>query len=372
MVRTKKNTIILNGKVYDAVTGKPLSSSESTTERRAKTVSLHNPPIVTPTVQPTSVSHKTAPKKKAVSTKITVVHSSVRTDSHTVHVRTDRSHTLRRTGLKKPAVRKIQSPQTTHAVAGLTTQPKHRVIGTASPSTTAQAVHRSPKISKFAAHKTVSHRTEVVPVKNEPQKASPKNKAYSIHNTPPAPRVVKTTPSPTTGNILENALAVATSHHAPAPTRPQKKRGSFNPIGIVILSSLFIFSVVMHSNAPRIALLKARARIGFSASLPKYQPSGFGLSGGVQYQAGLVMAHFRSNSDDRLYTVTQTTANTDNYSLAQELKQKGQSFSTEVVNGYRVYITSNGATWVLHGVRYSIEGNAGLNTEQLTRIASSI
>ncbi|RTK94692.1 hypothetical protein EKI60_02175 [Candidatus Saccharibacteria bacterium] len=369
----KRNTITFNGRIYDATTGQvvghtaepakqALRAKPAKPARASKTISV----TVKDTAEPTVIS----PSKPLAETRVKkATHTRPSAQrAHSIHVKTERSKTLRRSGLAKPTVSKpIRSK------AGLATQPNtiHITNNSATRTERAQHIIRSNKVSKFASAAPVHHKTAHIPVKVAPEhKAS---HSYNIEDTPPTLAIAAETVRETitkSADIFENALQSATSHHVTTSSR--KKRKGLRAAATVSAAVLLLVVFFAQQNTPRMALRAARSEIGFAASLPSYQPSGFGLKGKVQYQKGLVLANYQSNSDDRGYTITQTTANFDNYGLASNLAAQGKDFEVNTVDGQRIYVSRSGATWVKHGVWYTIDGNAGLNTEQLSRIATSL
>ncbi len=359
----KKNTITINGRVYDASTGRPITDSQIKTV--AKTADSTNISPVKP--QPVKPMHK-----------IKVHVASDRTpasQAHAIHVRTERPKTLIRSAVKKPVASKPNI-----SIAAPISQPSHTIVrGTHQKrEQRASQTIRSKHISKFEHYSAgVVRKTADIPVKQAPgntKHAKPQAARYSIQDTPPSLQFQKSPTKQTAGrNIFEDALQTATSHKT---VHRAKKRtyGRLGRLGAAGLTVLILGIFFTYQNAPRIALRNAQSSIGFNAKLPGYNPSGFGLSGPVQYQKGMVVINFRSNSDDRQYTVTQASTTLDNTAMVQQyLASQNKSYETTLVKGQPIYIYENSrATWVSHGVWYTIDGNAGLTKDQLTNIVASI
>lgn len=384
---SKKNTIIINGRLYDSTTGRPVHDDPGVQVISPTKTSKTKTPV-TPVVKRQSETPVRTPSHTTKTHKIPVKTAS-RTSGQqatTIHVRTERPKTLIRSAVKKPVL-----TSTSRAVAGLVDQPKHHVIhGHAGHSSHGEAsrtqIIRSKHISKFNHHKAVVHKTADIPVQSAPASRSASQKHYDISDTPPsldyfAPHTTKTNHKPggaharhtnPAPNIFEEALKSANSHKV--THNPHKKHKRLGRLGLIGLSVLILGVFFTYQNAPRIALRRAQSTIGFAASVPGYSPSGFGMSGPVQYQKGMVVINFRSNSDDRQYAVTQTTTNLDNTALAsQYLQSQNKQYEATDVNGQPVYIYDNSrATWISHGVWYTIDGNAGLSRDQLTSIVASI
>ena len=361
-MRAKKNTITLNGRVYDSKTGKPADD--------AVTIK-----VVTP--QKSALKENIA---KSTVHKIPVRTSADRkpgTKAATIHSRTERATTLSRATVKKPTP--VKHPK---AVAGVASQPTRIVVhskGSQSPKAEPTII-RSSRIAKFNhAPVSVVHKANVplVPAPKQQTARSTVRKAYDIADTPPAahhksPGKAVAHHTPKSTNIFETALQSATSHKTTHIATAKRRR--LGKLSIAGMSVLILGLFFTYQNAPRIALYRAQSTIGFEASVPGYQPAGFRRIGPVQYQKGIVVINFQSNSDDRQYTVTQTATALDNSNLANTyLKSSGKQFETTSINGNTIYIYENSrATWINQGVWYTIDGNAHLGKDQLTNIIASI
>ena len=366
----KKNTITINGKTYDSTTGRPIND-------------LSTSQVISPshTTIPVTRKHALAePISKAH--KITVKDPSVERSSGrqatTIHVRRERPKTLIRSTVRKPVIE--QAPRPAKAVAGLVNQPKHTVFHghDRSQEVPHSQVIRSKHISKFNHHGTVVVKTASLPVQVAPQAQKHRSTdRYDIHDTPPtldhfAPKAHARSGHASQPNIFEEALKSANSHKSTHKTH--KKHQRLGRLGLAGLSVLILGVFFAYQNAPRIALRNAQSTIGFSASVPSYSPAGFSREGAVQYQKGMVVINFRSNSDDRQYAITQTATGKSNTSLGEDyLATQNKQYETTSIKGQPVYIYDDSrATWISHGVWYTIDGNADLTRDQLTNIVASI
>ena len=119
----------------------------------------------------------------------------------------------------------------------------------------------------------------------------------------------------------------------------------------------------------------AAQKANFNATVPDYTPPGFSFSGPIAYTDRAVVIHFTSNTgDDRNFKLTQEPSSETSTSLAANTLANDTKVQTSQVNGTTIYIydEDNHATWVNHGIRYTIEDNAKLNAEQLLKIADSV
>jgi hypothetical protein len=118
----------------------------------------------------------------------------------------------------------------------------------------------------------------------------------------------------------------------------------------------------------------ASTRAGFAAEMPGYKPAGFSFKGPIAYQAGRVSVTFKSNTDDRQFTLTQSSSNWNSDALlANYVASEKKQYQTYLDKGRTLYIYDNSnASWVDNGIWYQIEGDSSLTTDQLIRIASSL
>jgi hypothetical protein len=108
--------------------------------------------------------------------------------------------------------------------------------------------------------------------------------------------------------------------------------------------------------------------------MPAYTPAGFSLNRDVQVSPGKITVGFRSNTDDKEFTITQQASNWSSQAMVNNhLIASNKTYQSYDNNGKIVYIYDNSnATWVNGGVWYQINGNATLTSDQLIRIASSL
>ena len=354
-MRVKNNTVTINGRTYDAKTGVALSTATAS-KINQKPVKVSSP------------AKKIAVKTSADETTTTPVRS-IRTASSSRH-QPQRSQTLRRTLVKKPT-----APTPTHAVAGLTSQPKKIIIsdGTATKSKPVILAHRqSPSISKFGTRSQLSQRVTHVPVAKAPT-AHKTTRHYDINDTPPTTAHAKlSTPlKELHHDLFETALQGATTHKAKRLKKPRHHNRALR-IGASALTVLLLVAFFGYQNMPSMALKRASSTIGFNARIPGYSPAGYKLSGPVEYKAGNVTLSFRSTTDSRSYTVTQTATDLDNQALAASFLN-GKSYQKVTANGQPGYIyDDSNITWVNNGVWYNVASDSRLSSDQLINIASSL
>lgn len=332
------NTVALNGKIYDLVSGKPLGPS---------------------------LAHK---KLKA----------APGTAAHAVHRKTQHAKTLMRSAVKPP------KPRQPHSVIAPAKKAAALSINPILPTHLAQerfdrskAIAKSKLISRFndiADRSRLVKKTAVIPVKAEP------DHIITRHHTP----IIDALAVPISPiDIFAEAVDKATSH-----TEKTKRRGRIHKaagkIGVsskvlavssAALSVALLVGFFIYQNAPNAAFRVAAAQAGVRAVLPGYKPSGFALYGPVQSAPGEVTVRYQSNTDARAYTLKQKASSwnstalldnyvaTNNHSGYQAMQSKGRT----------VYIYDDtSATWVDGGVWYQIEGDSNLSSDQLLQIAASM
>lgn len=382
---TLKNTITINGKVYDVNNGTVASSnSHSTATGKSKSKHIHPKHQVSDIIRPTSkpkVSHQAQPNKthkqdtdkahNPTQTKTTQYKKSSASINHAKRKIT-KTQTLARHYVQKPKVNKHSTTDWSKPAVSLRSNIDHGRLSRA------KQVKRSHNVSRFghSTHTSVTKKIEHLPVAKEP-KHTRQHKSYDITDTPPHPTVHKQkTQQQRTKDIFESAINASTSHRQTYDHKKKGKKSATRKLSIVAssLTALLLIAFFVYQNVPTIALYTSSPKVGFSISKPGYQPAGFGLKGPVEYQSGRVVLNFRSNSDDRNYTIEQTKSNLDSASLLNDyLTSRQKDYATEFANGRTVYIyDNNNATWVDGGIWYKLSNNANLSSDQLIKIVSSI
>jgi hypothetical protein len=137
---------------------------------------------------------------------------------------------------------------------------------------------------------------------------------------------------------------------------------------IVIMAGYIWFQ-----NYPKLAIESAGNRAGIAATLPTYLPSSYTLSR-TDTSPGLVMLSFNSPSLPDTLKISQHRTSWDSSSLLDNFVAKQtDDYAAVQDQGLTIYLFNNNkATWVNHGVWYSIEGAARLSREQVLNIAYSL
>lgn len=352
------STIELNGKRYDARTGRIISESSNQT---ASATRRSEPGMVLDGFVRRTPPRNTAAQSSAEPSK--VQSSSAQSPKTTVKNtkrKLEKSKTLMRPAVKKPTAIK-NDIQPMKPVPKLPAQNSGRI-------NRAQAVEKSPHISKFGnpATSSVKKVHADLPVVAPSFAVLSKNVSNELHK-------------------LENALIDANSHLHELEKNTVKKvpllqrvgfKNRFANLAALTTAMLLLVGFFGYQNSAAISMRIAATRSGVNAQLPGYQPAGFGVAGGVKSEPGKVSVSFKSRTDDRSFTITQQASNWNSASLLANHVSKNYCntcFQTWQDSGKTVYIyDKSNATWVNGGVWYTVEGNADLTSDQLMRLANSL
>lgn len=346
-----KNSIIINGRTYDAVTGMPLDGIPQKTGPQPTPV--HEP--AAPARPPHRAFVDIGPVRSTPAKKPSG-QPRAQTPSQAMHQRTQKSQTLHRATLARPV---------------------------------AQAQVRSAAISKFApaqpAAKPVAH-----PIK-------PITKKVMAHQPADAPATMH----PAVAKALATMQATGTAPAKPAEARsskelkemlikerlaevsPQKqkvKKGFLKSrprLTTILTSSLAVLLLggyLTYINLPNISMRVAATRAGVAANFPNYKPDSFSFAGPITYSPGEVNINFDSNTNDSSFTLKQRNSSWDSQAVLDNYvaERTEKSPLTYHEKGLTIYAFDNQAAWVNGGLLYTIDGNAQLSSEQLLRLATSM
>lgn len=352
-----KNTIELNGKVYDARSGKIISDIKKTENSHNQ---VHVGKVVDGFVRP-------APKKEAKTVvKVNVSSESKPTPTHNSANHTKRlaqkSHTLIRTSVKKPDVKSNTKTVRPKFIAKTSHADAVRI-------TKAQTTAKSPLITKFGktslsgtVHKTSAN----LPVVSPPSNFGNVSKAMTSEL-----------------EKFEQSIKNATSHLEKFENDMLKKVPFLKRVGFknqalnlatMSLAVLLLGGFFAYQNSAYLSMKFAANKAGIAAKFPKYTPAGFGVSRNVHASDGKVTVSFRSHTDERNYILTEQASDWNSSSLLASYVSKRcdscyQSWDNQ---DKTIYTYDSNATWVDGGIWYTIEGNSNLTTDQLQNIANSL
>lgn len=380
----QKNTITINGRVYDTKSGMLISSGVNhnivtPSQKNITQPALHATPrnvdgVVRKRGITHSLSNQPQPRqKKKISNKVS---RKTPSEATTFHQKTEVPKTLMRHVVQKPVTQKTDP--TTKAVSIIVTQPAHKIIQTkhASIKSRQATVTKSSSIHKFfpKSQHNVTVKTAFIPV----QSAPPEEKDLSA----PAPNKLappiahsssRFLQSAKTTTLLEDGIRNASSHKNNKYSHKNSKNTLIKYVAS--FSAVFILGLFFaYNNAPNFSMKMASKEAGFSASIPRYKPTGYSLKRSIQYQTGKVVVSYGSNLDEQKYSVTQIKTNMDPSSMISSyFGYAKDKYITNIVKGRTIYIyNGHNATWIDGGIWYNIEGSAQLSNDQLLKIAASI
>lgn len=378
---SKKQTIlVLNGRRYNALTGELVASN-------SQDAAVHTISDI--------VSNRPKDANLLVGLGSTTPESLLPISSHKVmdisrssatakRRQPQRSNTLVRSGVSKPkpgikSQTKVLAPTTAVAVPLNTIKPKWPVTQV-SPSRLrrSERVTKSEAITKFSSFEPV--------YKPSAPRVTPLQTSVGIAIAAVAQESQKSQ------TLFERAIAAADSHNQP-PVDPKKlarqarkqakgatKAANQLPmhrhvIGVMAASIavLALCGVLGMQNRTAITLRFANAKAGFQASLPDYQPDGYGV-GSFTYSAGTVGTSFHNTTNGRNYSLNQQTTKWDARALLDNyVAPNYPSYQVLQSNQQTVYLYGkNDASWIKHGVWYLLTTDGSLSTSQVLNIASSV
>lgn len=344
---TNKTTITINGRLYDAKTGKPVADVEQKLKTAApqqggsaKAFSDIGPrPIVsTPRVQPKSPADR-----------------NQHPGAQTIHSRPQKSQTLYRKALKKPVAQ--------HPEASMTTK---------------DLPTRSPLITKFGGPITVH---QDLTRKAHAAKTEEADVPAQVH--PTVAKVMQQNiqqPQPAMNNqelkeqlIKERLAEVDDAPHKAERRSWLKSKPRLASILTASLALLVLGGYLTYMNLPVISMKVAASRAGVNATLPNYHPDGYGLSGPITYSPGEVNINYKSNTNDDGFKISQKPSNWDSQGLLDNyITRQTENYLTLQERGVTVYTFGNKAAWVNGGLLYTLEGSASLSSDQILHLATSM
>lgn len=374
-----KSVVELNGKKYDAVTGKELTAAAHKPKQAHAGTNMDGF-VRSPKAQTIHPAQKTKP----------VTHKA-----HAASVPQHKPaapHAARKPQSTKTLMRHVvKKPQHKQSISGISTVLDTSMV--VAPAVTKQKrlhqaskIPQSPLISRFGAptapaskvKKSVQH----VPVAPAPPAHAPKLTTSQPKHHTKAHTTNPTDARPSDKHIAK-ALEQASSHSKHKLTKQKRRHRAAHKLGVsprfistaaASLAILLLVGFFAYQNVPSISVRMAASKAGFDAKLPGYQPSGFALNGPVQAAPGIVTLSFRSNGDDRTFQISQRPSSWNSESLLSNfVETKPQPYERHQEAGKTIYTyDGSNATWVSGGVWYQIEGNSSLTNDQLLRIASSL
>lgn len=357
-----QNVIEINGKRYDARSGRLLHAvgASSSTIKSIDGFTKH--PRAS---QPKNTYNKLSPRT---------------TPAQHVHIKTEKSKTLMRSAVKKPALSHKAKQANERKLHTAIAMSKPLLAHPVDPERVLRAGHikKSHLVSKFgrSVPGALHIKTVTLPVQALPR---------DVPTLPMDNLAHRTENIATQGNQsrFTNALANAHSHEQPKAKRrnrlhhrmARKLRVSTKALNITagLTAVLLLTGFIAYQNIPNLAMRVATARSGVHGKFPDYKPAGFGLNGPIEYRKGQITINFKSNTDDRSFKVVQESSDWTSETLMNSLSNEGKQTQALLKQGKTIYVyDGNNAAWVSGGIKYQIEGKAELSSDQLLRLATSL
>lgn len=342
----KSSPIIeINGKKYDAETGRQLSVGEVEHTKMQKTRGQ----VIDGFSAPHRIRRSTPPANEL----------------HAKPQKTKKLHPLVAHSQPKKPIKSVASKIASSSNSIEPASDRRRLFSSIKPERLQRATEnpKSANIEKFSSEKPNQQLASVTQVENSPQIPIAQPSVASPPVSQPQPRTAE--------DILEN------SNKEKKPnifTRIKQRQPKLLPTAAAVAVFLMLAGYVTYLNLPNIALRVAASRAGFEASLPGYKPAGFSFSGPIAYSPGQITINFSSNSDDRSFSLAQRESTWDSQSLLDNfVVRENKKYLTFQEKGLTVYVyDGSNATWVDGGIWYTISGDSLLSSEQLLKVAGSL
>lgn len=343
-----KQTITINGRTYDAVTGLPIAQPEPAHSAKPSA--------------PKQQHHKRAFSDIGPAENRILSPHEVHAAAQAMHVTTQKSQTLYRKALKRPTLEAVTAaPQKQHERSPMVSR-----FATVHPELGQNAAE--PKVSATAAEDPIKPATPHPTV------------SKALQNHPLFQKAVQQQQPQLSGTDLkEQLIKERLAEVGEAPAKKEKKQNWLNrqPRLVTILSStlalLILGGYLTYITLPSISLKVAASRAGVNASMPEYKPDGYSLDGPITYSPGEVVISYKSNTNESGYKLTQKASNWDSQAVLDNFVSKQtDNYLTFQERGITVYTFSNKAAWVNGGILYTVDGNAALSSDQVLRVATSL
>jgi hypothetical protein len=347
-----KHIIELNGKKYDALTGRIIpqhTAVKSGTQRVAKSIDGFAP---AKNHGPRKVVNTTNVKRTAAKSS-TLMRSAVKKPSHIqnqTNIKHRQNSGVTNADITQPNTPKYKTPDHRVHRAANTSQSNFikKFSDLAAPTHVKEALH-TEAVAK-AAHLALNSVSQPISeaaqigqqaIDNAMSHIQPKRKKQPLHH-----RIARSLRIST--RALSTSAAVA---------------------AFVMIGGFFAYQ-----NAPNLSMRVAAMRSDVQGSLPAYKPAGFSMNGPIKYEPGRIVVDFKSNSDSRNFRITEENTKWDTASLRENFVGKMQtSYRTVQNKGKTVYLyEDSNATWIDGGIWYKVEGDSRLNSEQLNRLINSL
>lgn len=377
-----KTIIEINGRKYDARTGKVITTSDSSSKPTSGTpnrggsmdgISKQNTSHVFTDLTPRPVQE--APKLKKV------IQPAVRSlDIKPVSRKPQKSKTLLRTAVKKP---QKQSPKihSTSTISPSNLEKSATGRGILLKRIPNARLERAGFASKSSFINRFDRSNKIKPQLSDSLTVKSAPTAQSAPVSPPSlPLKNDSNKSEFVFNHPNNNYSAEKHNRVHKVSLKRRILNGFGAsqkfvaIGATVAAIIVLGGFLAYQNIPSVGMRIAASKAGFSGKLPNSTPAGYAFKGPILSSKGNIVLTYKSNSDDRKFIVSQKpTEWTSESLLTNYLVDSKLRYQTYRDKGMTVYIyNESNATWVDKGIWYTVNGDGSLNSEQILEIASSI
>ena len=365
-----KTIIEINGRKYDALTGRIITGGASLNTKKSGDAVR--------SVQSTGVIDGfQKPKRKLQSSVV---------PQAPISKKTQKSQTLARNVVKKPAhnqknitVVVSQAPMRELSVA----ETRRNILIKTSPERLerAETTIQSPSVTRFSGTENVIRPIIVT----APIAVAHENVAQAapIPSAPPITTPANVHAHPTKKQVFTHPLAGANAHLALPPKKQKLHQrladtlnvsAKFVSISAAVVAVIVLSGFFAYQRVPNISMKVAASRAGFSGTIPSNTPAGYAFNGPIKYEKNAIILSYKSNSDDRKFSIIQRPTNWSSEALLTNfINGTNMKFQTYNNRGLTIYIMEkNIASWVNDGIWYTLNGTNTLSTEQVLAMAASM
>jgi hypothetical protein len=363
--------IILNGRKYDALTGKPIGGSLSdivTPEKSEPTRQIFSPnnsskPRFIDDFAP-KLNH--IPAKPPVKASEFTEHPQHHAHQHAENIKRElaKSKTLMRKPLKKPI---LGGPSIIHPTKKTNYMSRGNPVLNRSNYTDSfrhSIINRTQEIKQHAAEAITSIA------------AAPPITAANIHE-----RNMRKIESTSEDQLFQQAATTAVSETT--KSKKKKKKKFFRARNLYIMSGVVLFLAILATSGwyfkYNLELDYANLKTGMHGSFPTYLPLGYKLDKfSYSKSSGTPSINFQYHPSDGLLPdnlyISETSSTLDNGGLVQTDigPVSGEKYSTLSVNGLSVYHYNNQYAWLNAGILYILTNQTGLTQPTVLKIINSI
>lgn len=355
--------IEFNGRKYDSLTGKALSSAKSTPEQ----IDIKKVYKPEPAKSIDGVSAEV--KKIAIKTGFDEVKppapkpaAAGRKPVERKH-RVERPKTLMRHAVKKPKHKspsEHKPPERVELYKELRRERARRAKHIPKSSAVAKFSQTEPKKRPDATFKSEPLPVAMPPVRQTLSEAVSAVSSQTHH----------------LADKLEQAVQSAESHlEVLADDKLKSRKSRRLAYALASFTSVFLIGFAVYQAVPFVQVKMASSKAGFNASLPDYAPSGYGLEGNLESENGMVTLTYSSEENSKKYRITQMPSQWNSDSLLNSyILPTGSQFERIDENGQIVYLYDEGrsATWMNNGIWYRLDGANNFSDDQLIRIVQGL